>query len=239
MADRVSVLLPTYNEAGNIGRLVREILRVVPDPVEILVVDDDSPDDTAGEVEALARRDDRVRLLRRTGERGLASAIRDGLAAVRGEVVVWMDCDFSHPPELIPRMLEGIASGYDAVVASRYVPGGSDRRAQRLHRWLSRGITTFASLALGRSFKDYTSGFIAVRRSVLDTVRIGGDYGEYFIALMHRLLRNGCRVLEIPYANVSREVGESKTATSAFGFLARGRRYVSTILSLALERGRA
>jgi hypothetical protein len=70
-------------------------------------------------------------------------------------------------------------------------------------------------------------------------VGIDGDYGEYFIALIHRLLRSGRRVLEVPYANVSREVGESKTATSALGFLVRGRRYVRTILSLALERARA
>jgi dolichol-phosphate mannosyltransferase len=182
----------------------------------------------------IASEDGRVRLLSRTGRRGLVSALREGIGRAQGEVIVWMDADFSHPPSLIPRMLDEIEKGRDLAVASRYVPGGSDRRDQRLHRCLSRIITRLASLALDGSFGDYTSGFIAIRRSALDAIRLEGDYGEYFISLVYQAIRNGYGVTEVPYANAPRRAGRSKTASSAFGFARRGRKYLSMIFRLAL-----
>lgn len=234
MTEMVTVLLPTYNEAGNISPLIREILREVERPIEIIVIDDDSPDDTWRMVAGLARKDDRIRLVHRKGERGLTSALREGIVQARGEIVVWMDCDFSHPPSMIPRLLQALDKGADMVVSSRYVAGGADQRDERLHRILSRIITTAASLALDRSFRDYTSGFVAVRREVLTTNRLEGDYGEYFIRFIYQAIRQGYRAREIPFVNVSRGVGESKTATSLFGFARRGRKYIWTILGLAL-----
>ena len=231
MNGLLSVILPTYDEAGNIVPLIREILEVVEGEVEVVVVDDDSPDGTWRLVGELGRELGEVRLLHRTGQKGLTSALADGIAICRGDIVIWMDSDFSHPPRLIPAMLRALDDA-DCAVASRYVPGGADRRDEQLHRLLSWSINHIARLVLGGSFLDYTSGFIAVSRRALESVTLEGDYGEYFISLIHHLLVGGYVLREVPFVNLSREVGVSKTATSPLGFALRGRKYLGTILSL-------
>jgi dolichol-phosphate mannosyltransferase len=102
----VSVVLPTYNERENIGLLIEGILKHVQRPVEVVVVDDDSPDGTWQVVQSMAGKDGRVRLIRRTTERGLTSALMAGIRASRGQVIAWMDCDLSMPPEVLPDLLE-------------------------------------------------------------------------------------------------------------------------------------
>jgi len=233
MSKLVSIILPTYNEAENIVSLIEALFAVVEHPLEVIVVDDDSPDRTWELVDALQADDQRVRLLRRTGERGLVSAVRDGIGQASGEVVVWMDCDFSHPPALIPRMLEEIDRGADVVIPSRYVRGGRDQRDETLHRLLSRILNALAALTLDSGFCDWTSGFIAARRTVFETIRLRGDYGEFFISLVFQALRQGRRVREIPYINLSRRRGTSKTATSPTGFAARGWKYLYTVARLS------
>lgn len=233
MPGLISIILPTYNEAENIVSLVEEICASLDQPFEVIVVDDDSPDGTWELVEALQGDDKPIRLIRRTTERGLVSAVREGIAQAQGEVVVWMDCDFSHPPALVPQMLEEIARGADVVIPSRYVPGGADQRDEALHRILSRVLNSLAFLTLDGSFHDWTSGFIAARRSIFETIRLRGDYGEFFISLVFQALQQGFRVVEIPYVNLSRQRGTSKTATSTLGFATRGRKYLYTIARLA------
>ena len=205
---------------------------------EIIVVDDDSPDGTWKLVQELAEKDERIRLRRRVGQRGLTSALNEGIKAAKGDILVWMDCDFSHPPEMVPELLDQVNQGYDIAVASRYVSGGGDYRNEQLHRLLSRIITGLSSLLLDGSFKDYTSGFIAVRKSVFEKVKLEGDYGEYFISLIYQALKSGFRVTEVPFKNVSRQAGESKTALSALDFAVRGRKYFYTIFKLAFGASR-
>ena len=126
----VSVVLPTYNEAGNILDLIDAIERALAtNLLEIIVVDDNSPDGTWRLVGERAAKDAKVRLLHRTSERGLTTAIQAGIRQARGDVVCWMDCDFSHPPGTLPRLVANLDSGYDLVVGSRYVAGA--RRADR------------------------------------------------------------------------------------------------------------
>ncbi|NLE76331.1 MAG: polyprenol monophosphomannose synthase [Chloroflexi bacterium] len=232
----VSVVLPTYNEAENIGPLTLAILAHLTDPVEVWVVDDDSPDGTWGVVANLAAQDPRVRLLRRTDARGLTSAISAGIAASSGDVVVWMDCDFSMPPEVIPQLVYALRTGADVALGSRYVPGGGDVG----HSWMARAfswtINAFAALLLGWGVRDYTSGFVAARREVLERIPLQGDYGEYCIDLLHRAQRLGYQVEEIPYTCVTRASGESKTGANALDYLRRGWKYVRTILQLRLSR---
>jgi dolichol-phosphate mannosyltransferase len=124
----VSVVLPTYNERDNIGSLISAILENVRCPTQIIVVDDDSPDRTWQVVEEIRAENDNIELVRRIGRRGLASAIAEGISLSRGEVIVWMDCDFSMPPEVIPRLVEALGDGYDIAIGSRYVEGGKDGR---------------------------------------------------------------------------------------------------------------
>jgi dolichol-phosphate mannosyltransferase len=232
----VSVVLPTFNERDNIGPLIEALLAHLADvPTEIVVVDDDSPDGTWEVVAGMAEGDERVRLLHRTEERGLTSALAAGIGQGRGEIVVWMDCDFSMPPEVVPALVEAVDQGYDLALGSRYVRGGRDVGHSWTGRAFSRTINFFASLLLGWQVRDYTSGFIAARRRIFDQINLQGDYGEYCIDLLHRARRLGFRLKEIPYDCVPRERGESKTAANAWGYVRRGTKYVTTILQLWLR----
>lgn len=237
----VSVVLPTYNERENIGPLVRGVFEHAGRPAEVIVVDDDSPDGTWRVVEEMARERPGLRLLRRTTEKGLVSALRDGIRAAAAPVIVWMDCDLSMPPDRIPALLEAIDGGCDIAVGSRYVPGGGVElvtgsrdtlRAFVLSSLLNRWIQAM----LGAAFKDYTSGFIAVRKTVLDRFPLRGDYGEYFIELIHRAARSGFRIAEIPYLNRSRTAGDSKTGTRFADYLRKGWKYVRLTVRLRLTR---
>jgi dolichol-phosphate mannosyltransferase len=229
----VSVVLPTFNERDNIGPLIHALLDCLDGAAaEVIVVDDDSPDGTWQVVAEMAEQDARVRLWHRVGERGLTSAIAAGIAQARGEIVVWMDCDFSMPPEVVPRLVASVDQGYDLGVGSRYVRGGRDVGHSWLGRAFSWTINFYASLLLGWQVRDYTSGFIAARRQVFDLVTLRGDYGEYCIDLLHRARQYGFRIKEIPYECVPRERGESKTAVDLWGYLRRGHKYVATVLRL-------
>lgn len=236
----VTVVLPTFNEADNIGPLIEANLHALTAAgyaTEVIVVDDDSPDGTWRVVEGYAARDRRVRLIRRVTERGLTSAIWAGIRAAEGaDVVCWMDCDFSMPPEMVPGLVAMIETcGADLAVGSRYLPGGADVAHSPAGRLLSRIINGAAALVLDPRLTDYTSGFIAGRRVVLLALGLRGDYGEYCIDLLYRSIKRDLTVVELPYHCVPRRAGESKTATNLLGYLRRGRKYVTTVLGLRLR----
>jgi dolichol-phosphate mannosyltransferase len=237
--NKVSVILPTYNEKDNIGELISRILSSVPGEKEIVVVDDDSPDGTAQAVRSLYGENPAVRLIVRKRERGLTSAIQRGIDESRGDILVWMDCDLSMPPEKIRELVAAIdPGGCDAAVGSRYVKGGADVRTGSgkamlfLHTALSYAITRFASLLLWPGFRDWTSGFIALRSSVIRRMRLSGDYGEYFITMMYGILKAGFKVREVPYVLTPRVRGYSKTATNIAGFASRGVKYLAAVVKL-------
>ncbi|HMQ56590.1 MAG TPA: polyprenol monophosphomannose synthase [Anaerolineae bacterium] len=235
-APQVTIILPTYNEAGNIEKLIDRTLQALashPGGAEILVVDDNSPDGTwqlAGQ-KAQAN-PQQVRLIHRTTERGLTSALNRGIKEARGEWVGWMDCDMSMPPEAWPRLAEALAQGADVAIGSRYVPGGSDEAHTLTGRLFSRAINVWAGLLLGWSIKDYTSGFVMARRQVFTGLTLRGDYGEYCIDLLYRARQAGYKIVELPYICVPRMAGESKTAQNAWGYLKRGVNYVKVLFSL-------
>jgi len=236
----VSVVLPTLNEVDNIVRLIEDIYAAVPDVHEIVVVDDDSSDGTGDAVlaYAAAHPERRVRLELRTSDHGLTKSIAHGVRAATGEVVVWMDCDLSMPASVIPSLLAGLDEGYDIVCGSRFVRGGSFKQNTEgtqdsaLAVGLSRLMNYGVQFLLDHRFKDYTSGFIAVKRAIVLDLGLRGDYGEYFIDLLFRAIRAGYRVLEVPYVCLPRLHGTSKTGTSLRQYLRRGRGYVSTALRL-------
>ena len=230
---QITIVLPTLNERDNILPLIeRGLAALASYRAEMLVVDDDSPDGTWQVVADLAAGDPRVRLIRRTAERGLTSAIVAGIDAAQGAWVGWMDCDLSMPPEDLPRLAAALAAGADVAVGSRYVRGGRDAG----HTWVGRAfswtINMAAWLLLDRRVKDYTSGFVLARREVFQRIQLHGDYGEYCIDMLYRALRAGYRVMEIPYVCAPRQTGQSKTATHPLGYVIRGWNYVLTILHL-------
>lgn len=232
----LTVILPTYNERENVPVLISDILHHVHTPVEVLVVDDDSPDGTWQVVAEIAAREPRVRLLHRKTERGLTSAIRAGIEAARTEAVSWMDVDLAMPAGVIPQLLARLNAGADIAVGSRYVPGGRDVGHSFMARAFSVTINLAAMLLLGRGVRDYTSGFVMARRTVFDRLTLRGDYGEYCIDFLARAQRLGYRVVEVPYTCGARMSGESKTGASFRDYIRRGGKYVTAILRLALMR---
>ena len=191
----LTIILPTYNEAENINPLIRAIRKYVPQ-ADILVVDDNSPDGTAQRVKTGPR----VNLLVRTTSRGLTNSLREAIAASNTDLVAWMDCDFSHPPEVIPKLTKQIASA-DIVIAGR-----------KIYPFLSVIINSVCQLFFGRDMHDYTTGFLVARRSILKTIPLRGNYGEYCIDLLVRAKRKGFRIVEVPYDSPPRAHGMSKTS---------------------------
>ncbi|MDD8027143.1 MAG: polyprenol monophosphomannose synthase [Acidobacteriota bacterium] len=237
----VSIVFPTYNEKDNIRPLIEEVLRHTPAGTEVIVVDDDSPDGTWRIVETMQARLPQLRLIHRTNERGLTSALRAGIAAAEGGIVVWSDCDFSMPPAKVEDLLAEIAAGADVAVGSRFVEGGGVRiihgSGDTLMAYLmSRTLNGFVRRVLGRSFHDYTSGFIAARREVLARIPLRGGYGEYFIDLVHRARKLGYKVVESPYLCVERRSGVGKTGQRFGDFIRKGWKYVWLTVKLRFTR---
>lgn len=208
-------------------------MRFVPPPLEIIVVDDDSPDHTWKLVEQLGRPE--VKVIRRMATRGLASAFMRGIIESRGEIVGWLDADMCMPPALLPVMIERLRD-YDVVIGSRYAPGGSDNRS-RARTSASVLVNRFANLVLNHGVLDYDSGFVVVRRTVFDKVSIiPTGYGAYFIEFVYHCCRKGLRVCEVPYAFRDRTFGTSKSFSSIWSFARLGLGYLTRILWIRFRR---
>jgi dolichol-phosphate mannosyltransferase len=236
---RVFTILPTYNERDNIGLLIDGVLENAISPHCVIVVDDNSPDGTAAVVLEAAQRWNqpgapvRVILNQRVGRRGLTSAIQEGIDLAvytfGADVVTWMDCDLSMPPEDVPRLVRAVEAGADLAVGSRWAPGGADVAHDWSARTLSRAINAFARTLIGPYTHDYTSGFVAGRAHLFKQVRLRGDYGEYCIDLLGRAGRADYTLVDIPYICVPRTAGESKTGAHLGEYLSKGRHYVTTV----------
>lgn len=206
----LSVIVPTYNERDSLPILIDRLAHVAAGVVlEVVIVDDDSPDGTGALAEELARTSPMpIRVVHRPGKAGLASAVMDGVAVSRGATVTIMDADLSHPPELLPDLAQAVADGADVAVASRYVPRGGIEAWPLLRRLVSRGATALARVGLGLSVRDPLSGFFAARRTLLT----GGTYRRLGYKLLMEILaiHRRARVVEIPYRFVDRGQGASK-----------------------------
>lgn len=237
----LSIILPTFNERENIIILLLELEQILDVEYEAIVVDDDSPDLTWQAVKDFSATHQNVRLLRRMDERGLTSALNAGLKMAKGQLIMWMDVDLSMPPKKIPELLQAIDNGADVAVGSRYVKGGGDARAVNFllatQLLLSKVLSILGGWMLGCRFRDWSSGFIVMKRETLGTYKLKGDYGEYFIALICYLVKTRkAKVVEVPYVLVPRVLGESKTATNLWGFMRRGRKYLRSILQQRFGR---
>ena len=229
----VSIILATYNERENILNTVTSILDHLGDTVEVIVVDDDSPDETWKLVKELD--DARVTLVRRVATRGLASAFNRGIIESRGRIVGWMDADMCMPPALLPPMIAKLDT-FDICIGSRYADGGSDDRGA-VRVLCSRLINGLARFVLGYGIRDYDSGFVVLRRTVFDKVSvIPTGYGAYFMEFLFTCRRKGLTVHEFGYAFRDREHGTSKSAPNVLKFLWTGVGYVTRIFLARLRR---
>ena len=212
------LILPTYNEADNLESMVRAALPRLAEAApehHILVVDDNSPDGTGRIADRLAGELAELEVLHRPGKQGLGRAYLAGFArALEGgaELVLEMDCDFSHDPADLPRLIRATADA-DLVLGSRYVPGGGVRDWGLIRRALSRGGSLYAQVLLALPVRDLTGGFKCFRRNVLEGVDLAGiaadGYG-FQIEVTYRAVRAGYRVTELPILFRERRVGQSK-----------------------------
>lgn len=211
---KILICVPTYNERGNIARLLGRLLNIRPD-IDILVIDDNSPDGTGEMVEGFSKQSPRIKLLRREKKRGIGPAYVAGFrwGLERGyDVFVEMDADLSHRPRYLPKFFEAIER-YDLVVGSRWMKGG------RIANWafrrilLSRLANIYCRWVLQVPVFDMTAGFVCYRREVLerlDLTRIHSDGYSFQIEMKYRALQHGFKLLEIPIAFTNRKDGNSK-----------------------------
>lgn len=211
MAGKVSVIVPTYNERGNIKTLLSSLTTALkPFDYEIIVVDDCSPDGTWEIVNRYSKRDGRIKLIKRVGERGLGSAVLKGMGAATGNTFVVMDADMSHNPKDIPTMIYFIESGYGIVIGSRYVAGGSMLNWPFKRRLQSKIACMLARSLLNVKISDPMSGFFAIKRDVYlkmgDNIKPRG----YKILLYFYIKGGPAKVKEIPILLKNRTRGRSK-----------------------------
>jgi dolichol-phosphate mannosyltransferase len=206
--------LPTYDERENLAPMIDAILASVPQ-VDVLVIDDNSPDGTGRLADEIAAREPRVQVLHRAGKEGLGRAYLAGFAWALARdygLVLEMDCDFSHDPRYLPGMLAA-AEEADLVLGSRYVRGGGTVNWGLLRKLISRGGSLYARTILGLQVRDLTGGFKCFRREVLEAIDLPSVVctGYAFqIELTYRAARRGFRVREVPILFADRRVGHSK-----------------------------
>ena len=208
---QVSVVVPTYNEAGNIPMIYDGLAQALAGRAwELVVVDDDSPDGTADAVRALGLSHDNVRCVQRVQERGLASAVHWGVQAAHGEVIVVMDGDLQHEPALIPKMLEALQAGHDIVSGSRFMNGAGETGLSVLRRRLSDWGNRLTNYFLGTALSDPLTGFFATsRRLFLDSIpQMQADGFKVFFDLVYH--NRNVTIRELPFEFQRRRHGESK-----------------------------
>lgn len=233
---KVSIVLATFKEKDNIVKLIKSILENCEKEkinCEIIVVDDNSPDGTADAVRKSYSKNKNVKLIVRTNEKGLGTAVGRGVKESTGDVLVFMDSDFSHDPADIPKMAK-LTKDYEIVNGSRHMKGGYIKTTwfRKLATFLLR---IYMSTILQLNITDYTNGYIVIKKSVLnklDIDKIFYGYGDYYFRLFfYSVKKTGARIKEVPVHYKFREAGESKT-----NFIKHGWQYATAALKLRFGR---
>ena len=252
----VSVILPCYNEAENIISMIEVVDSVLSElKAEIIIVDDNSPDGTSSIVEGALARYEKLRLITRKSDKGLVQAISEGIRKSRGKICIWMDADLSMPAGKILVLLDRIEDGADLAIGSRYVEGGGIKGATPhigktgiFHVWknllntedsifavtISKYGNLFARYVLDGRYYDYTSGFYAIKKDVIEDVGLEGEYLDYCINLLYKTAMKGYRIDEIPVSIVPRMRGKSKTSNNLFAMISIGFECILLIIKLKL-----
>ncbi|MCH7560698.1 MAG: glycosyltransferase family 2 protein [Thaumarchaeota archaeon] len=219
-ATEISIILPTYNESKNICGILEHIQKSIPRDlkVETIVVDDNSPDNTAKMAEDYfysikEKTSHTINVIKRKAKDGLSSAILTGIQEAAGNTIVVMDSDFSHPPHIIPKMIDTLKqTGCDIVIASRYIKGGSIQGLPFKRKLMSKVATKIAKKGLGVKSHDPMSGFFAFKKNIIDGLKFDGIGFKMLLELLVKT--KGVKVEEIPYTFTDREFGSSKLDTS-------------------------
>ena len=215
---QLSIIIPTYNESQNILKILKSIGEILPPNIltEAIVVDDNSPDGTGKIVENYLQNFKKmagytIDIIHRTAKKGLSSAILSGIQYAKGDTIIVMDSDFSHPPQIIPRMVDALKKyRCDIVIASRYVNGGKISGWPLKRKLLSKIATVIAKKGLGVKTSDPMSGFFAFKRSIINGLKF--DAIGYKMLLEILVKTRGAVVKEIPYTFTDRKFGTSKVS---------------------------
>ena len=216
---KVSIIIPTYNESKNIIEILKQIKNSLPTNIisQTIIVDDNSPDGTGKIVEEYIQNFKKITnhtidVIHRTTKTGLSSAIFNGIQKAKGETIIVMDADHSHPPQIIPKMIDSLKkSQFDIVIASRYVKGGQIKDWTIYRKMISKIATKIAKSFLNIEPKDPMSGFFAFKKNILKNSKF--DLIGYKILLEILVKTNNVKILEIPYTFTDRKIGQSKFDT--------------------------
>ena len=227
MSGKLSIVIPTYNEGSNVVPLIDKIYQTMNghtphrDDLEVVVIDDNSPDGTGHICQSLLNKYPSLKIVVRTGTKGLGSAVKRGIMESSGDTIVVMDADFSHDCATIPRLVAILNSdSTDIAIASRYTEGSTTVSALHLKAG-SRALNLFVRTILRVPVRDMTGGFFAAKREslqALDSETVFSGYGDYSIALLYKSFKKGLRLREIPFAYSPRQDGFSKTSFFRAGF---------------------
>lgn len=213
---QVSIIIPTYNESQNILSILKSLTDYMPKKIstQTIIIDDNSPDGTGKIVEDYIKNfkkitNNTIDIIHRTTKTGLSSAIFNGIQKATGETIIVMDADHSHPPQIIPKMIESLKKSHcDIVIASRYVKGGQIKDWTRSRKLISKIATKLAKSFLNVEQKDPMSGFFAFKKSILNNLKF--DLIGYKILLEMLVKTKDVKILEIPYTFTNRKIGQSK-----------------------------
>jgi len=218
---RTLIVTPTYNEKDNLPRFIAEVRNAVPD-AHILVVDDNSPDGTGAVADAIAAKDDHVRVMHRAGKLGLGTAYTAAFAkglADGYERFFEMDADLSHDVRYLPDFGRALDAGADVVIGSRNIPGGGVEGWGLGRHFISKGGSIYSRTILGLGVKDLTSGYKAFTRRALEAIDIAtvqSNGYSFQIEMTYRAIRKGMKITEVPIVFVDRTAGASKMSRKIF-----------------------
>ncbi|MEW6057559.1 MAG: polyprenol monophosphomannose synthase [Bdellovibrionota bacterium] len=216
--SKTTIMIPTYNERGNISRLIESILslKVAGQEIHVLVVDDNSPDGTGEAVAEYAAKNSKVRLITRKNERGRGSAgivgFKEALAS-DSDFVIEMDADFSHDPKYIPELLNAAASGADVVLGSRFVEGGSDDDRGPYRQVVTKLAGFYVRTLLGLKVRDVSSGYRCFRRNALKQIGLDNLIStgpSIVLEILYKCSMKGFKIVEVPIVFIDRRIGVTK-----------------------------
>jgi|TARA_B110001452_G_C15203439_1_gene417546 dolichol-phosphate mannosyltransferase len=235
-----SIILPTFNEVGHIEKLINDITEIFTKKqikFEILVVDDVSLDGTIDLIKKISLKNNNLNLLLRINEKkSLVRSIQKGIDSAKYQKIIWMDADYSHPPEYIENFINLNANeDYDVIVCSRFLEesqryyDGTDEKPKGIDK-LSLVLNKICQKFISDKFKDYTSGFICIDSQIIKEKKLSGYYGDYFITLISSLIKENRKIKEIPFVEKERATGNSKTTGNKFDFLIKCYFYLWAII---------
>ena len=241
-----SIILPTLNESGHIKDLISEISNIFilhKLNFEIIIIDDNSTDGTIELIRNISKNNNKVSIyVRENKKNSLVKSLIDGIKIAKYERIIWMDADFSHPPNYINEFIKlNNSSDYDALVFSRFLKDskryyeGKTVNAKTIDN-LSFFLNKICQLVISDKFTDYTSGFICIKKEVIKNTKISGHYGDYFINLIFDLIKNSRKIIEIPYMEQDRASGKSKTTGNKIDLIIKCFFYGYCILKCSIKK---